>query len=49
MATIEAETTNSAILITPEEATPGARTSNYEPVRSNAMKHSIRSAGNWAP
>ena len=43
MATIEAETINEAALITRDEATPVARSGNYEPVRFNAMKHGILS------
>jgi hypothetical protein len=43
MATIEAETINEAALFTRDEATPVARSGNYEPVRFNAMKHGILS------
>ncbi len=42
MATIEAETTKEAVLVTRDEE-PVSRTGNYEPVRFNAMKHGILS------
>jgi hypothetical protein len=43
MATIEAETINETVLVTPDETAPAARAGNYEPVRFNAMKHGVLS------
>lgn len=43
MRTIEAEAVTDTTIITREEATPVARSGNYDPVRFNAMKHGILS------
>jgi hypothetical protein len=43
MATIEAETTNEAALVSRDDAASVEKAGNYEPVRFNAMKHGILS------